>query len=197
MTEAENRENLVSQTLDGLVRVGTVTDRQMDKRLVRVWFEDDAMSSGWLPVIISQDVTPDYEYDDPQWTELETEWEGSRSGEKDYVDHKHKIIRKPYMPKVGDQVLAVYLPAEDDPVFMRYYLPVLTASMIAYAFSELAGFLRKDSSPRGFIFAGDLTVVLCLMSIADGNPARILLFAGCALVMSVYLLLCRDPAPAA
>ena len=55
MTEAENRENLVSQTLDGLVRVGTVTDRQMDKRLVRVWFEDDAMSSGWLPVIISQD----------------------------------------------------------------------------------------------------------------------------------------------
>ena len=110
MTEAENRENLVSQTLDGLVRVGTVTDRQMDKRLVRVWFEDDAMSSGWLPVIISQDVTPDYEYDDPQWTELETEWEGSRSGEKDYVDHKHKIIRKPYMPKVGDQVLVVYLP---------------------------------------------------------------------------------------
>ena len=50
MTEAENRENLVSQALDGLVRVGTVTDRQMDKRLVRVWFEDDAMSSGWLPV---------------------------------------------------------------------------------------------------------------------------------------------------
>ena len=39
MTEAENRENLVSQTLDGLVRVGTVTDRQMDKRLVRVWFD--------------------------------------------------------------------------------------------------------------------------------------------------------------
>ena len=37
MTESENRENLVSQALDGLVRVGTVTDRQMDKRLVRVW----------------------------------------------------------------------------------------------------------------------------------------------------------------
>ena len=93
-------------------------------------------------------------------------------------------------------VLAVYLPAEDDPVFMRYYLPVLTASMIAYAFSELAGFLRTDSSPRGFIFAGDLTVVLCLMSIADGSLARMLLFAGCALVLSVYLLLCREEAPA-
>lgn len=94
-------------------------------------------------------------------------------------------------------VLAVYLPAEDDPVFMRYYLPVLTAAMIAYAFSELAGFLRKESSPRGFIFAGDLTVVLCVMSIADGNLARVLLFAGCALVISVYLLLCRDAAVAA
>ena len=110
MTEAENRENLVSQTLAGLVRVGTVTDRQMDKRLVRIWFDDDQMSSGWLPVIISQDVTPDYEYDDPQWTEFETKWKPERAGEKDYVDHKHKIIRKPYMPKVGDQVLAVYLP---------------------------------------------------------------------------------------
>ena len=110
MTEAENRENLVSQALDGLVRVGTVTDRQMDKRLVRVWFDDDAMSSGWLPVVISQDVSPDHDYDDPQWTEFESEWKGSRAGEKDYVDHKHKIIRKPYMPKVGDQVLVVYLP---------------------------------------------------------------------------------------
>ena len=94
-------------------------------------------------------------------------------------------------------VLAVYLPVEDDPVFMRYYLPVLTAAMIAYAFSELAGFLRKESSPRGFIFAGDMTVVLCLMSIADGGLARVLLFAGCALVISVYLLLCRDEAVAA
>lgn len=110
MTEAENRENLVSQALAGLVRVGTVTDRQMGKRLVRVWFADDAMSSGWLPVIISQDVTPEHDYDDPQWTEFETEWKPDRAGEKDYVDHKHKIKRKPYMPKVGDQVLVVYIP---------------------------------------------------------------------------------------
>ena len=92
-------------------------------------------------------------------------------------------------------VLAVYLPAEDDPVFMRYYLPVLTAAMVAYAFSELAGFLRKESSPRGFLFAGDLTVVLCLMAIADGTLAQALLLAGCALILSVYLLLCRNEAP--
>ena len=89
-------------------------------------------------------------------------------------------------------VLSVYMPAEDDPVFARYYLPVLAASVTACSFSLLAGFLQKESSPRSFIFAGDMTVILCLMAAADGDLARVLLFAGCALVMSVYLLLCRD-----
>lgn len=99
--------------LSGLVRVGTVTDRKMEQRLARVWFPDLEMSSDWLPVLINQDVTPDYEYDSPQWTEFETEWKGDRTGDPDYVDHRHKIIRKPWMPKVGDEVLAVYLPVLD------------------------------------------------------------------------------------
>lgn len=98
------------EALDGLVRVGTVTDRQMDKRLVRLWFEAEAIPSGWLPVLINRDVIPDYEYDDPQWTEFETQWRGSRSGYPDYADHKHKLIIKPWMPKIGDQVLALYFP---------------------------------------------------------------------------------------
>ena len=108
--------NEYEHILSGLVRVGTVTDRQMDKRLARVWFPDLGISSDWLPVLISQDVTPDdmpREYDDPQWTEFETEWKPERAGEKDYVDHKHKILRKPWMPKVGDEVLTVYLPVLD------------------------------------------------------------------------------------
>ena len=102
--------------LSGLVRVGTVTDRQMDKRLARVWFPDLGMSSDWLPVLISQDVTPDdlpREYDDPQWTEFDTEDEILQAGETRYVRHKHRIVRKPYMPKVGDEVLTVYLPVMD------------------------------------------------------------------------------------
>lgn len=110
MTEEENRENLISEVLRGLVRLGTVTDRKLDRRLVRVWFEDDAMSSGWLPVIISQDVTPDYEYDGHQWTDFESEDKEPQAGETRYVPHRHKIIRKPYMPKIGDQVLVIYLP---------------------------------------------------------------------------------------
>lgn len=102
--------------LSGLVRVGTVTDRQMDKRLARVWFPDLGMSSDWLPVLISQDVTPDdlpREYDDPQWTEFDTEDKIPQSGETRYVPHKHRILRKPWMPKVGDEVLTVYLPVLD------------------------------------------------------------------------------------
>lgn len=93
----------IEKILAGLVRVGTVTDRNMEQRLARVWFPDMKMSSDWLPVLISQDVTPNdipREYDDPQWTELE---EG----------HRHPILRKPWMPKVGDVVLAVYLPVLD------------------------------------------------------------------------------------
>lgn len=104
------------QILSGLVRVGTVTDRQMDKRLARVWFPDLGISSDWLPVLISQDVTPDdipREYDDPQWTEFETEDKIPQAGETRYVPHKHKIRRKPWMPKVGDEVLTVYLPVLD------------------------------------------------------------------------------------
>ena len=106
----------LEKILYGLVRVGTVTDRQMDKRLARVWFPDLGMSSDWLPVLISQDVTPDdlpREYDDPQWTEFETEDKMPQEGETRYVPHKHKILRKPWMPKVGDEVLALYLPVLD------------------------------------------------------------------------------------
>ncbi len=101
------------QILSGLVRVGTVTDRQMDKRLARVWFPDLGIPSDWLPVLISQDVTPEYEYDDPQWTDFETEDLVPQAGETKYVPHKHKIIRKPWMPKIGDEVLTVYLPVLD------------------------------------------------------------------------------------
>ena len=88
----------LEKILYGLVRVGTVTDRQMDKRLARVWFPDLNMSSDWLPVLISQDVTPDdlpREYDDPQWTEFETEDKMPQEGETRYDPHKHNILRKP------------------------------------------------------------------------------------------------------
>lgn len=94
-------------------------------------------------------------------------------------------------------VLAIYLPAADDPVLARYYLPVLASAMAAYAFSLLAGFLRGESSPRGFTPVADLAVMLCIAAMADGGIALAILFGGCALVLSVFLLLQRDTAEAA
>ncbi len=91
-------------------------------------------------------------------------------------------------------VLAVYLPAGTDPVLARYYLPVLAASMTAYAFSLLAGFLRRESSARRFVWTADCAVLLCLAALADSlsSPGLLLLYAGCALLLSVFLLLCRE-----
>ena len=93
-----------------LVRVGTVTDVNYDKRIARVKFPDLGYTSDWLPVLISLDVSPDHKYTDPQCTEFETEWKGSRAGDPDYADHKHKLVIKPYMPKVNDLVLVLYFP---------------------------------------------------------------------------------------
>lgn len=108
-TEYQNMGTVFSSFL----RLGLVTDVNYDKRLARVKFQDLAYTSDWLPVLISQDVSPDHKYTDPQWTEFETQWQGTRSGDQDYVDHKHKIIRKPYMPVIGDQVLCIYEPVRN------------------------------------------------------------------------------------
>ena len=87
-------------------------------------------------------------------------------------------------------VLTVYLPAGADPVLARYYLPVLAASVTAYALSQLAGFLRRESSARSFVWTADL----CLAAMADSlsSPGLLLLYAGCALLLSVFLLLRRE-----
>ena len=56
-------------------------------------------------------------------------------------------------------VLTVYLPAGADPVLARYYLPVLAASAAAYALSQLAGFRRRESSARSFVWTADCAVI--------------------------------------
>lgn len=88
-------------------------------------------------------------------------------------------------------VLSVYLPAGSDPVLTRFYVPVLAAALTAYAFSQLAGFLRREGSARAFAFTADLAVLLCLCALADGGGPQKLLFAGCAIVLSVFLALRR------
>lgn len=99
-TEYQNMGTVFS----GFFRLGFVTDVNNDKRLARVKFADLGYTSGWIPVLINRDFIPDY--DVPQRTEFE---EGG-SGAAAYESHKHDLIIKPYMPKVGEQVLCIYEP---------------------------------------------------------------------------------------
>lgn len=95
-------------------------------------------------------------------------------------------------------LLAVYLPRESDPVLARYYLPVLAAALTACAFYQLAGFACREASLRWFVFFGDLAVPLSLAALADstGNWGQMLVYAGCAMVLTVFLLLRRaEPLP--
>lgn len=94
-------------------------------------------------------------------------------------------------------VLTVYLPTVSDPVLARYYLPVLAAALVACAFGQLAGFLRRESSPRAFTAVGELAVMTSTAAMADGDRTRALLFAGCAVVLSVFLALQRGEQDAA
>jgi len=96
-----------------ILRVGHVIDADNDKRIARVHFDDLAFNSDWLPVLISLDVIHYYPYDVPQWTEFDTEDREPRAGAKEYADHRHKVIIKPYMPKVNDQVLCLYEPVRN------------------------------------------------------------------------------------
>lgn len=88
----------------GYFRLGFVTDVNNEKRLSRVKFEDLGYTSDWLPVLISRDFIPDY--DVPQ----ETEARAGGAGYPQFESHTHPLVIKPYMPKIGEQVLCIYEP---------------------------------------------------------------------------------------
>lgn len=83
-------------------------------------------------------------------------------------------------------VLSLYIPTAEDPVMARYYLPILAAAVTAYAFAELGGFFRGETKVRNFSFVAEYAVVLCIASSA-ALEAGSLMFAGCALILSVFI----------
>ena len=85
-------------------------------------------------------------------------------------------------------VLTLYLPAANDPILARYWLPVLAAAVSAYAFAQLAGFFRKETKVRTFRFVAGYAVTLCIAAVAELNNHS-LFFAACALLLSVFLAL--------
>lgn len=75
----------------GDLRVGKVTDVNASERLVRVYFPDVDMVSGWLKVIKS----PSFIGGENSQTETE-------------ALHEHKLIITPWLPKIGEFVLCLY-----------------------------------------------------------------------------------------
>lgn len=98
-----DREEVV-RILSGLVRVGTVTNVDKDKRIARVKFQSEDMTSGWLHVLAARPYIPDHE--GPQ----RTEFEAGGSGDAAFAGHKHDLVIKPWFPKINATVLCVYLP---------------------------------------------------------------------------------------
>lgn len=98
--------------MEDIVQLGTVTAVDEGKRIAKVWFDALGIQSDWLPVLINRDrIGSDVkEWSETQWTEFETEDRGERTGAPDYVDHKHKLVIKPYMPMVNDKVLVLFFP---------------------------------------------------------------------------------------
>lgn len=102
----------MEKVFSSLVRVGYVTAVNNDKRLARVKFENLGFTSDWLPVLITRDFIPDY--DGPQ----KTQQRGGGTLAAAYESHDHDLIIKPYMPKVNDQVLTLYLPVRNGQGFI-------------------------------------------------------------------------------
>lgn len=94
--------------LDRLVQIGTVTDVDLPKRQARVKFQLTGITSAWLKVLDTHPHIPDY---DP--TPQRTEFEAGGSGDAAFASHKHDLIIKPWMPKVNDIVLVLYLPVRN------------------------------------------------------------------------------------
>ena len=90
-------------------------------------------------------------------------------------------------------VLTLYLPAANDPVLARYYLPILAASLSACAFAQLAGFFLRETRVRTFNCVAKLAVALNIAAIAELDQHSIL-FAACAVMLSAFLML-QDKQP--
>ena len=97
----------IERILGRMVRVGIVTSVDMPARRARVKFEDEGDSSGPLRVLSSPPFIP--KISRPQ----QTEPAAGGSGDASFAEHVHEVKVTPWLPKVNDTVLALYLPTDD------------------------------------------------------------------------------------
>ncbi|MCD8199800.1 MAG: phage baseplate assembly protein V [Coriobacteriaceae bacterium] len=84
-----------NSVLEGLVRIGTVTDTDTSSRQARVKFQDVNMTSGWLPVVQHRGASITV---------------SSVTSPSTGETHTHTATLGYWMPSVNDIVLVLYLP---------------------------------------------------------------------------------------
>lgn len=101
----------VETILSGLVRLGTVTDVNKAKRLARVKFQSENMTSGWLYVVQHYGANFHIEPDAEHSHAVRDTYTGGGSTDN-YPAHDHLPGSRLtwWMPKVNDEVLCLYLP---------------------------------------------------------------------------------------
>ena len=99
-------ENL-ERILGRMVRVGVVTSVDIPSRRARVKFDDEDNSSGLLRVLSSPPFIP--KIDGPQQTEPTAGGRGYAS----FMEPVQEVRIAPWLQKVHDSVLALYLPMDD------------------------------------------------------------------------------------
>lgn len=97
----------LESVLSRLVRRGIVTDVNKKKRRARVRFEDEDLPSGELRVLSSPPFIP--KVGETQ----KTEPAAGGSGDAAFAEHSHEVRVTPWLPRVNDTVLVLYLPAHD------------------------------------------------------------------------------------
>jgi len=97
----------VEKILSRMIQVGIVTSVDNENRKARVKFQDTGITSAWLRVLKNPPFIPTYE------GLQRTEYESGGSGDSSFANHKHDLVILPWMPKVNETVLVIYLPVEN------------------------------------------------------------------------------------
>lgn len=97
----------IKSILGRMVRVGIVTAVDVPSRRARVKFEEEDMTSGLLRVLASPPFIP--KINGPQRTEPAA----GGSGDAAFAEHTHDVVLTPWLPRVNDPVLTLYLPMDD------------------------------------------------------------------------------------
>lgn len=103
----DGRIEELERVLGRMVRVGIVTAVDVPSRRARVKFEDEGTTSGFLRVLASPPFIP--KINGPQRTEPAA----GGSGDAAFAEHTHDVVLTPWLPRINDPVLTLYLPTDD------------------------------------------------------------------------------------